>query len=208
MSTQKSGFSARKIARWLVLAVLVIVIILFLKKPQPLAEPMSAQVVQQRVEEFQGKVRDLQQSHQQGVTSQAQFTTEEINAVVQQGAAELVASAPAGQVKPAATASEPPPEIKPAQFMFADDHVTGQFVANLYGKDIYVTVSGKLGAAGGYVTFEPTEFKFGDMPVPVSLVNTRLQSKLQDPENHEKLKLPDFVSDIRVEHGQLIVVEK
>jgi len=46
------------------------------------------------------------------------------------------------------------------------------------------------------------------MHVPVSLVNARLQSKLQDPENHEKLKLPDFVSDIRVEHGQLIVVEK
>jgi hypothetical protein len=207
MSTQKSGVSVRKVLRWLVLAVLVIVIVLFLKKPQPVAEPMSAPVVQQRVEEFQGKVRDLQQSHQQGVTAQAQFTTEEINAVVQQGTAEQVSVA-ANQVKPTSTAAEPPPEIKPAQFMFADDHVTGQFVVNLYGKDIYVTVSGKLGAADGYVTFEPTEFKFGDMPVPVSLVNARLQSKLQDPENHEKLKLPDFVSDIRVEHGQLIVVEK
>ena len=103
-------------------------------------------------------------------------------------------------------ASEQAPEIRTAQVSFQDDQVTGQFVTNLYGKDVYVTVSGKLGVSGGYVTFDPTAFKIGDMPVPVSLVNSRLQSKLQEPENHEKLKVPDYVSDLRVEQGQLVMV--
>ncbi len=46
------------------------------------------------------------------------------------------------------------------------------------------------------------------MPVPISLVNSQLQNKLQDPEVREKLKLPDFVSGLRIENGQLVVTEK
>ena len=67
---------------------------------------------------------------------------------------------------------------------------------------------GKLGAKDGYVTFDPTEFKIGSLSVPVSLVNERLQQKLAEPENHDKLKLPAFISDLRVENGQLKIKEK
>jgi hypothetical protein len=58
------------------------------------------------------------------------------------------------------------------------------------------------------VTFAPTEFKIGDMPVPVSMVDPALQRKLAKPENREKLKLPQFVSDVRVEHGELVIVDQ
>ena len=91
---------------------------------------------------------------------------------------------------------------------FADDHVTGQFATNVYGKDVYLTISGRLGAKDGYATFEFTEAKIDSLPVPVSLLNPQLREKLQQPENREKLKLPAFVSDLRVEKGQLVVVGK
>jgi hypothetical protein len=36
----------------------------------------------------------------------------------------------------------------------------------------------------------------------------QLQSKLREPENREKMKLPSYVADLRVENGQLVILEK
>ena len=47
---------------------------------------------------------------------------------------------------------------------------------------------GRLGEKDGYATFDPTEFKVGDLDVPVSLVNPALQKKLA--EQRDRLKLP------------------
>ncbi len=63
-----------------------------------------------------------------------------------------------------------------------------------------------MGAKDGYATFDPTEFKVGDLSVPVSLVNDQLQKRLQ--EQRDRLKLPDFVGDLRVEKGELVIREK
>jgi hypothetical protein len=46
----------------------------------------------------------------------------------------------------------------------------------------------------------------GDLSIPVSLVNDALQKKLL--EQRDRLKLPEFVSDVRVENGELIVKQK
>jgi hypothetical protein len=69
---------------------------------------------------------------------------------------------------------------------FEDDVVKGLFLTEVYGKGVSITVAGHLGSRDGYVTFEPTEFKVGDLSVPVSVVNPVLQRKLADPENRER----------------------
>ena len=74
------------------------------------------------------------------------------------------------------------------------------------GKDVWVTVSGHLGEKDGYATFDPTEFKVGDLNVPVSLVNPTLQKKLA--EQRDRLKLPDNVGAMRVENGELVMQQK
>jgi hypothetical protein len=84
--------------------------------------------------------------------------------------------------------------------------VRGQFLTEVGGKKVYVTLAGHLGAKDGYATFQPTEFKVGDLSIPVSLVNDALQKKLL--EQRDRLKLPEFVSDVRVENGELIVKQK
>lgn len=94
------------------------------------------------------------------------------------------------------------------QFAMVGDQVVGQFVVPRYGVDIYVTLAGKLSSQDGYVGLKPTLFKVGDLNVPISWVDSTLQARLADPENREKLKLPPFVSDIRVEKGELVIVEK
>ena len=92
------------------------------------------------------------------------------------------------------------------QVSFEGDIVRGQFSTEVAGKQLYVTIGGHLGAREGYATFDPTEFKVGDLSVPVALVNDQLQKRLQ--EQRDRMKLPDFVGDLRVENGDLVIKEK
>jgi hypothetical protein len=71
---------------------------------------------------------------------------------------------------------------------------------------VWVTVSGHIGEKDGYATFDPTEFKVGDLSVPVSLVNPALQKKLA--EERDRMKLPDNVGAMKVEKGELVMQQK
>jgi hypothetical protein len=81
------------------------------------------------------------------------------------------------------------PNIKDQKVDYDGDMVHGHFLTEIAGKDVWVTISGHMGQKDGYATFEPTEFKVGDMDVPVSLVNPALQRKLA--EERDRLKLSD-----------------
>ncbi|MGA7909852.1 MAG: hypothetical protein WCA16_20770, partial [Candidatus Sulfotelmatobacter sp.] len=98
------------------------------------------------------------------------------------------------------------PAIKDQQISFDGDVVHGQFLTEIAGKDVWVTVSGHIGSKDGYATFDPTEFKVGDLDIPISLVNPALQKKMA--EQHDRLKLPDYVGGVKVENGQLVMQPK
>ena len=98
------------------------------------------------------------------------------------------------------------PAIKDQQVSFDGDIVHGQFLTEIAGKDVWITVSGHIGEKDGYATFDPTEFKVGDLNVPVSLVNPALQKKLSD--ERDRLKLPDGVGNVKVENGELVMQQK
>jgi uncharacterized protein YpmS len=97
-------------------------------------------------------------------------------------------------------------QVTSYQVKLEGDVAHGQFLTQVAGKDIYVTLAGHLGSQDGYVTFDPTEFKVGDLSIPVSMVNSALQKKLA--EQKEQLKLPDGVSALRVENGELVITQK
>jgi hypothetical protein len=98
------------------------------------------------------------------------------------------------------------PEVKDYQVNFDGDVAKGQFLTQIAGKDVWVTLAGHLGSKDGYATFDPTEFKVGDLSVPISLVNDALQKKLT--EQRDRLKLPDNVGGIKVENGELVMTQK
>jgi hypothetical protein len=81
------------------------------------------------------------------------------------------------------------PVIKDQQVTMDGDIVHGKFLTTIAGKDVWVTIAGHMGEKDGYATFDPTEFKVGDMEVPVSLVNPALQRKLA--EERDRLKIPN-----------------
>jgi hypothetical protein len=81
------------------------------------------------------------------------------------------------------------PDIKDQQVTMDGDIVHGRFLTEIAGKQVWVTISGHMGEKDGFATFDPTEFKVGDMDVPVSLVNPALQRKLA--EERDRLKVPN-----------------
>jgi len=194
-----------RILRWAMLAGLVISVFLLLRSPGPVAPTLDPSQVKSNAESFQQKLAELERARLSNESDEVRFTAAEVNAAI----AESSVPQPALEVDRSSqtAASDPPIPIKSTQVSFEDDLVKGQFVAQVHGRDLYITVAGRLGSHDGYATFDPTEFKVGDLSVPVSLVNPALQRKLAEPENRDKLKLPDFVKGLRVEDGELVITQ-
>jgi len=186
------------------LAAAVVAIVLALRKPTPVAQqtqtpagiaasaqPSNAQPVSQnQVESAAKQFQPIQQSQTSGgysVASQPQqkasapqsskaeagVNSDGIGAAISQI---LSASAGAAALSPDSDVGSGAPNIKDQKVDYDGDTVHGHFLTEIAEKD-------------GYATFEPTEFKVGDLDVPVSLVNPALQRKLA--EERDRLKLSD-----------------
>jgi len=204
------------------LAASLIAIILVLKKPQPVAPVQSPAAAAANVQSLENKLEQLEQPKSPGQPpAQVRFSSDEITAALAQAAAMVPASAGTAPASAAQTApglpttlpsspdaaiGEGEPEVKDYKVNFDGDVARGQFVTQIGGKDVYVTLAGHLGSKDGYATFDPTEFKVGDLNVPVSMVSGALQKKLT--EQKDRLKLPDDVGGIKVENGQLVATQK
>jgi len=210
----------------------VVAIVLVLKKPAPVAPTQPLANAAANAQSFQDKVERLEQPKEPGQPpAEVRVTSDEIQAAIAQAAgaiplapAQTPGAAPAavpqqsatGQPAPAVPNSVPSsadapfasgtPEVKDYQVTFEGDIARGQFVTEIGGKDVYVTLAGHLGSQNGYATFDPTEFKVGDLSIPVSLVNDALQKKLN--EQRDRLKLPDNVGGIKVENGELVMTQR
>ena len=190
----------------------VIALVLVLKKPAPVAHPQAPAVAAANAQSFQDKIQQLEQPTEEGQpSSEVRFTSDEVSAAIAQAAGAIPASAAQADAdlnvsSPDATVAPGTPVVKDYQVNFDGDVAHGQFLTQIGGKDVWVTLSGHLGSKDGYATFDPTEVKVGDLSIPVSLVNDALQKRLA--EQHDRLRLPDNVGGIKVENGELVMTQK
>jgi len=213
-----------KLDRIISIATLVaslIAIVLVLKRPAPVAQPQPPAAIAEHAQSFDQKMADFQQAVQQSSTPsvstptstdqsaapdsaspkpEVRITSDEISAVLAQSLGNT------GELKPDSNIGPGAPTIKDQSVNFDGDTVHGQFLTEIAGKDVWITISGHIGEQNGYATFEPTEFKDGDLNVPVSLVNPALQKKLA--EERDRLKLPDSVGGLKVENSELVMQGK
>lgn len=195
----------------------VIALVLVMKRPQPVAAPLAPAAVAANAQSFQDKIEQLEQAQAQGQSgTEVRLTGSEVTAAIAQASSVLAAGPGTNTASGSANTSGDPlptsdlgpgqPNIKDYQVNFEGDVVKGQFLTQIAGKDVWVTVEGHLGSKDGYATFEPTKFKVGDLNVPVSLVNDQLQKRLL--EQRDRLKLPDSVGGIKVENGEVVLSNK
>ncbi len=207
----------------------LIAIVLVLKRPAPVAQHQAPAVIAANAQSFDQKIAQLEQASQQSqqpqpgmvaatpaspdaaaaTTSTApkaevRVSSDEISAVLAQSLG--TAAGGLSNLAPDSNLGSAAPTIKDQQVSFDGNLVHGQFLTTIAGKDVWLTVSGHIGEKDGYATFEPTEFKVGDLEIPVSLVNPALQKKLT--EERDRMKLPDFVGGVKVEDGQLVMQQK
>jgi hypothetical protein len=201
-------------------------IVLVLKRPAPVAQPQAPAAIAQRAQSFDQKMAKFEEQTQQAPsqpnaassaspseTVQASSSTQSSKAEVHLESDEVSAmlaqtlgTAGAASLTPDSNLGAGTPVIKDQQVSFDGDLVHGQFLTEVAGKDVWITVSGHIADKDGYATFDPTEFKVGDLNVPVSLVNPALQKKLG--EERDRLKLPDNVGSMKVENGELVMQGK
>jgi hypothetical protein len=207
----------RRIISLATLAISIFTFYLVLKKPTPVAGLAASQAtVAANAQSFQEKISQLEQPKSSAaLSSEVRINSAELSAALAQasGMAASATSPANGNGSSSAQAQgasgEFPgavPDVKDYQVSMNGDIVRGQFLTQIAGKDVYITLGGHLGAKDGYATFDATEAKVGDLSVPVSLVNEALQRKLA--EQRDQLKLPDNVKDIKIENGELVLVPK
>jgi hypothetical protein len=209
----------QRIISYATLAISLVTLVLVLKRPAPLAPVAAPAATAANAQSFQEKVNQLAQPQVSGdAESEVRINSGELSAALAQAAGLLpaTASAPANAATSNPSSSSPVspgvefpgavPNIKDYQVSMDGDLVRGQFLTQIAGKDVYLTLAGHLSSKDGYATFDATEVKVGDLSVPVSLVNGVLQKKLA--EQRDQLKLPNNVRDIKVENGELVFVEK
>jgi hypothetical protein len=216
-----------KLDRIISIATLVaslVAVILVLKKPAPVAKPQPPAAIAEHAQAFDQKMAQFEasqatsggssgsadtsnsatgQSASPSSKQEVHINSDEISAVLAQS---LGNAAGASGLSPDSNLGSAAPAIKDQQVSFEGDLVHGQFLTEVAGKDVWITVSGHIGDKDGYATFDPTEFKVGDLSVPVSLVNPALQKKLA--EQRDRLKLPDNVGAMKVENGELVMQQK
>ena len=208
----------QRIISFATLAISICTFVLVLRRPLPVAPAVAPAVAAANAQSFQEKVNRLAQPKAPGESeSEVRMSSGELSAALAQATGLIPSPTASANASPGAASSSSPasgamefpggvPNIKDYQVSMDGDLIRGQFLTQIAGKDVYLTLAGHLGSKDGYATFDATEVKVGDLSVPASLVNGVLQKKLA--EQRDQLKLPNEVKDIKVENGELVFVEK
>ncbi len=195
------------------LLALLVVIGLMLKRPAPVvlapqapaatyAQPANAQSSNQKADQPAPAARQVQPTQPspasggapqpgknspapQGAKADPRVNSDAVSAVLNK----LLGASAAGLTADS-NVGDGAPNIKDQKVTYDGDMVHGEFLTEIGGKDVWIKISGHMGQKDGYATFDPTEFKVGDMEVPVSLVNPALQQKLAEERDRLKLTEP------------------
>ncbi len=115
----------------------------------------------------------------------------------------------------AALSSSDPQSIERVQSSVKDvkvdmdgDLVKAYVVFDFHGRDMSLELDGHMGTQDGYVKFQPVAGKLGSLPLPQATLDAAVEKMMASPENREKLKLPNDISDIKIEDGKAVLSYK
>jgi hypothetical protein len=115
----------------------------------------------------------------------------------------------------AALSSSDPQSIEQVQSSVKDvkvdmdgDLVKAYVVFDFHGRDMSLELDGHMGTRDGYVKFQPVAGKLGSLPLPQATLDAAVEKMMASPENREKLKLPNDISDIKIEDGKAVLSYK
>ena len=200
---------AFRFLRWSTYLAALISIVLLLHKSSPppvVTTPQAAASAEQ-------KVAEVEQSVSQGQPATLRLDQTELNSYLanhlalapQSGAAE---SSGGPGAPTASDVEQARSSVRDVKVQMEGDQVHAYVVFDVHGKDMTLDLVGRLGAADGYLKFEPVSGHIGSMPIPQSALESAVRQLMESPENREKLKLPADIADLHIENGELVTTYK
>ena len=98
--------------------------------------------------------------------------------------------------------------VKDVKVELIEDRARAFVVFDLHGKDMTLQLEGRLHAEDGYLRFDPVAGQIGSLPIPQSALESAIQRLMESPENREKLRLPDGMSSLKIENGEIVATYK
>ncbi len=225
MSVASPLKKAYRVVRWFSLASLIVFLILILRKSPPLSvnyDPSATAHVEQ-------ELASADQAEAAGEATQVHLDSTEVNSYLHDNL--QLEGSPAGSevpsqdptIQPAnggqrgATAAPPVAEadpktveqvqssVKDVKIDMQGDLITAYVVFDFHGEDLSLQLSGHLFTENGYLQFDPVSGKLGSLPLPQSTLDSAVQKLMASPENREKLRLPDGISDVQVVDGHVVM---
>ncbi|MGO8786895.1 MAG: hypothetical protein ACLQVL_05860 [Terriglobia bacterium] len=174
-----------------ILVLMLLAVMLALRTPSTTLVPAIAQ----DAKSFDEKILSLEKAHPQGATETAHITETELTSKLQQGLDEI------------------PPDkgtvvLKAASVHLEGDGFVGVFTLDASGKELYLTMTGSVGVLNGRLNLQPSSAKLGSLPIPAIAFRRLLQRQFDTPETRERLRLPEFIKDVHIENGELLVVSQ
>jgi hypothetical protein len=198
---------AFRIVRWSTYLAALITIMLLLHK----APPPAVQASPQAAARAEQKLAAVEQAASQGQQATLKLDETELNSYLAThldfGQSATTDSSPTSDTPSAPSAEDVEQmrsSVKDVKVQMEDDRVKAYVVFDLHGKDMTLELVGKLGATDGYLRFEPVSGQIGGLPIPQSALQSAVQHLMDSPENREKLRLPEDISGLRIENGELV----
>jgi hypothetical protein len=191
-----------RILRWSTYVATLITLILLLHKTPPPAVASTPQAAASAEE----KVSQVQQSVLEGQPATLRLDETELNSYL---ANHLDLSASASPSSGPGTTTDADVEqvrssVRDVKVQMEGDQIHAYLLFDLHGKEMSLDLVGRLGAADGYLKFEPLSGHIGSLPIPQSALESAIKQLMESPVNREKLRLPSDVSDLRIENGELV----
>jgi len=198
-----------RIVRWTLYVGVLVTLILLLHKSAP--PPVAA--TPEAAAQVEKKFQDVQQAVSQGQTATLRMNETELNSYLasrlEVGDGENDEAADSNDLtgtdpRAASATNQGRSNVRDVRVQLVQDRVKAYVVFDVHGKDMTLRLEGKLGADNGFLTFEPVSGQIGALPIPQATLEAAVRKLMESPESREKLRLPDDVSDLKVENGEIV----
>lgn len=176
-----------KILAWVFPVLVLVSIGLVLRPPERAAPAVSAEAARS----FEQKLEGLLAARERGQPAEVRLNEAEVNSKLEQ----ILGGAPAGGLA----------TLSGASVHLAEGRLECVLAIRLLGAHVYITLGGEPSLRDHELEFHLTEAKLGTMPVPAPLVAEALRERLASPEVRPLLRLPGYLSELRVENGELLL---
>lgn len=180
-------------------AITVLCIILIFNLPTPPKVERSAEATQRA----QQKLAGVQQALQNGAAAyDLHFTETELNSILA-----LAFRPPEAASAPTPGEQQPPEEtIRDLRVKLKNDRIHLYVAFRYYGKMLTLSLTGKLRVQDQQVRLDADSGQFGSLPLPSMVLERAMRKVFDAPENREKFRLPDYIQDVRIEDGNMVLI--